>query len=557
MAINHAFSNAIADGTNSSIVRPSDWNSAHNFTQNLAGNTAGVASVAGTDIVWAGGANITVSANGSTISIVGGAGAAADGGVFITAPGSSQSVGAIEFSNANGVSFGMAGSTVTATVATNYQSQGAYLTTAALSNHSHGNPTLALTSLSGTTASNSAGFTLSLSAGAYITTGALSNHSHGDPTLALTNLSGTTASNSAGFTLSLSAVNALTTAALSNHSHGNPTLALTNISGTTASNSAGLTLSLSAAAPGAGGGVNFSAGTTSGNLDSVVFSNSNGVSFGLNGSTITASAAGGAGANTISYFVNGPLQADNLNNASMSGSSQAVAPFILPGAISVDFARLAVSISTNSTTRATTINTTISGQRASTIFGNIFSQGTGANSLSLQHVTSMSIFSQMAFSLSANANGSEYTVSVSITHPSGSGSTSQFTDSYATSQTNFALLTTNLSAFSGSKFVDIPFSASLAQSNYWVAWNMATALTTVQNAAWSNWLFAVDRFYGSSQINSAFGMPGATAAATLAANIGLGRFTTNATGTTASMPLANISSTNSQVAVRFELVRLA
>ncbi len=39
--------------------------------------------------------------------------------------------------------------------------------------------------------------------------------------------------------------------------------------------------------------VNFSAGTTSGDLGSVVFSNSNGVSFGLNGSTITASVAGG------------------------------------------------------------------------------------------------------------------------------------------------------------------------------------------------------------------------------------------------------------------------
>jgi hypothetical protein len=42
----------------------------------------------------------------------------------------------------------------------------AYLTTAALSNHSHGNPTLALTNLSGTTASASNGLTLSLSAAA-------------------------------------------------------------------------------------------------------------------------------------------------------------------------------------------------------------------------------------------------------------------------------------------------------------------------------------------------------------------------------------------------------
>ena len=47
--------------------------------------------------------------------------------------------------------------------------------------------------------------------------------------------------------------------------------------------------SITAAAPvGAPSPVNFSAGTTSNNLASVVFSNSNGVSFGLNGSTITA-----------------------------------------------------------------------------------------------------------------------------------------------------------------------------------------------------------------------------------------------------------------------------
>lgn len=62
-----------------------------------------------------------------------------------------------QFSNANGVSFvTSAGSAIAASVETSY----------AASNHSHGNPTLALTNLSGTTASNSAGLTLSLSAAA-------------------------------------------------------------------------------------------------------------------------------------------------------------------------------------------------------------------------------------------------------------------------------------------------------------------------------------------------------------------------------------------------------
>lgn len=72
-----------------------------------------------------------------------------------------NSVSRIAFGDGNGVSFGASTSnngsiTITASVATSY----------AASNHSHGNPTLALTNLSGSTASNSAGLTLSLSAAA-------------------------------------------------------------------------------------------------------------------------------------------------------------------------------------------------------------------------------------------------------------------------------------------------------------------------------------------------------------------------------------------------------
>lgn len=63
----------------------------------------------------------------------------------------------VSFSNANGVTFyTSAGSAIVGSVNTSY----------AASNHSHGNPTLALTNLSGTTASASNGFTLSLSAAA-------------------------------------------------------------------------------------------------------------------------------------------------------------------------------------------------------------------------------------------------------------------------------------------------------------------------------------------------------------------------------------------------------
>lgn len=474
MAISHAFSNAIADGTNTQIVRPSDWNSAHNFTQNLAGNTAGVASVSGTDIVWAGGANITVSANGQTISIVGGAGAAADGGVFITAPGSSQSVGAIEFSNANGVSFGMAGSTVTATVATNYQSQGAYLTTAALSNHSHGNPILALTNLTGTTASNSAGLTLSLSAG-----------------------------DLAAF---------LTTAALSNHSHGNPTLALTNISGTTASNSAGLTLSLSAANPGGGAGV------------------------------------------TRSYF-NNVEPNFQFNVANLLDSTRCVFPLDIPG-VSADWVRQMISMGTNSTTRATSADTSVSMRRASTLHFGLYTNMTGASSLSLQSVATFSVLSAVAFSLTANANGSEYSVSQSITYPSGSGATSEYTTSYATTQTNFALLTTHLTGFSGLKILDIPVSSMIDNSNYWGAIGLSTAVTTVQNAAWSNWVFSVAQVYARSQTNIAWGLPSGATINSLT-NGGGGLISSAGMGPLASVALTGISSFAGNPTPHIELMRFA
>ncbi len=172
----------------------------------------------------------------------------------------------------------------------------------------------------------------------YLTTAALSGHSHGNPSLALTNLSGTTASNSAGLTLSLSASTYLTTAALSNHSHGNPSLALTNLSGTTASASNGLTLSLSAAAPGAGGGINLGIeGSTTFTSGSVFISNMGGVSLStsVNGaSQYIRLSAGGGGAGPADRGYCEIIQGNYLTTiANFTGlqNSLILAPFWLEG----------------------------------------------------------------------------------------------------------------------------------------------------------------------------------------------------------------------------------
>ncbi len=307
------------------------------------------------------GTNISGTVNTAGLSL-----SAAPPGPALSAGTQLVNSGTIKFANSNGITFGLSVSTqMTASVRTNYAGSDfvtttsggslvagtlntsgftlavpSFITTAALSDHSHGNPTLALTNLSGTTASNSAGFTLSLSAGAaggaaysfvdsnnvsFTTTNGtqvVASASYSNDGLnrlaAGTQTAGTLATvnfaNSNGITfgmsgssqitgsvktdyagtgfatttsagsvvsgthntngLTLGIPSFITTAALSDHSHGNPTLALTNLSGTTASNSAGLTLSLSAAPQ-----------------TQYVFSNSNNVSFGTNGSTVTATAS--------------------------------------------------------------------------------------------------------------------------------------------------------------------------------------------------------------------------------------------------------------------------
>ena len=370
--------------------QPQHWNQAHAITLNISGtdlsnvfdNGGGV--LFGTD----GGGKITAQAPPGVPSPMN-----------VSAGTTSSDIGSVVFSNSNGVSFGLNGSTITATVATNYQSQGAYLTTAMLSNAA----TLSNVRVSGGTTSNllsaitfadGSGVSFGLNAGtmtasvktdyqtsgAYLTTAMLSNAA----TISNIRLSaGTTSNLASAFTFADSngisfGLNAgtitgtvatnyqsqgayLTTAALSNHSHGNPQLNLTNLSGTTASNSAGFTLSLSAAAGGAGDGGNvLAAGTrTAGTNSTVLFSNANGVTFGLdavNGSIITASVAAAGGAQTgisgiiasDATYTSGTVSFSNQANitigSSVDGATQYIrlsghaAQSVVPGIQTIAFA---------------------------------------------------------------------------------------------------------------------------------------------------------------------------------------------------------------------------
>lgn len=244
MAISHVYSQTVPDGTATSVVRPSDWNSAHNQYMTIAGNTAGASTLSGTNIVFQGGNNLTLSANGQTLIFSGAnAGGAQTGISSIVVSDATYTSGQVSFSQGNGISFASgAGQAISITHGLQFTSNTSNITSNALNTNA-----ARVQSVNGSSGAISLNVGSSLSAstnGSSITFGLASNI--------------TTALQSAGAYL------------------------------TTAMASNAVTIS----------NINVSAGTTSNNLSALTFNNGNGVSFGLNAGTITASVAAAGGAQT-------------------------------------------------------------------------------------------------------------------------------------------------------------------------------------------------------------------------------------------------------------------
>ena len=299
--------------------------------------------------------------------------ATAQGHINVSAGSTSSNVSAVTFSNANGVSFGYDGSNITATVRTNYQSAGAYLTTAMASNRGSDfvQATAAFfgTNASGTIASNAISISVSPSAGSL-------NLSAGTTS---SNISAVTFSNANGVSFGFDGSNVtatvatnyqsqgayLTTAALSQDSSKyagtgftTATTAGVNIVGTL--NTAGISMGVPAYLTTAMqsnaatiSNINVSAGTTSNNLSAITFSNSNNVSFGLNGSTLTGSIATTyAGTGITTTTTAGTAVVGTLN---ASGLSLGVPAYLTTAALSGDSSKYAGTGFTTATTAGTAI----------------------------------------------------------------------------------------------------------------------------------------------------------------------------------------------------------
>lgn len=296
------------------------------------------------------------------------------------------------FSNLNGVTFGTNGSTLTASVQTNYAGVGEsvgtvagtdlaltvntdgvsilypkWLTTAALSNHSHGDPTLALTNLTGTTASASNGFTLSLSGNAaqtvqtqnmvaVVASAANGNGTFSSGSVSLKNGSNITFSTGANV-ISMFAPDSQTvqtqnlfveivSGANGNLTASSGTLSVKAGNNITISTGAGVYSIHGAAAGGANLTLQDSATTLQ--VTKVIFSNLNGVSFGLNtaASIVTVTGSVAAQSNqTVGLYATG----NTTNNSSTTFDARTLGTWNALGAATVGFSNGSVQLSVPAT----------------------------------------------------------------------------------------------------------------------------------------------------------------------------------------------------------------
>lgn len=474
----------------------------------------------------------------------GGGGAAISGGT------NSQSTGTVNFSNSNGVSFGLnTDGVMTATVQTNY------ITTAMASNRGSDfvNTTagLNLTNISATLGSNS----LSFSVGNYITTAALSNHSHGNPTLNLTNLSGTTASNSAGFTLSLSAGagggDAIRGIAANGSTASTNTVHFSNSNNISfgfgaAGNSTVLTADVGLAASNSAGSFTFK---------TLNFSNANNVTFGTSaGGIITASVAAAGGGNTYSFHKLGDYPVAT-HTTSFAQSTSAVLPFLLPQALSINIVRMIYSGSVAaSSTQATTGNTSLSMSGRTSHNLVFYSRGVGVNSLSLQYVTSTQVVDAQLVTISFAANSTQMSYSNRLTL-----GTASFTKDYSSSAASQNFHTSNLTDLTGARYIDLPSELSFSGGQWWLAYGRSTRSST-QNASISvatRMLVSHNSQIAISMNTLAIGMIGGNTNSSVGFLPAHGSFSTGgAGGTTSSITMANISTLVSNNMLHIQLMRI-
>jgi hypothetical protein len=361
----------------------------------LAGNTAGVlALVSSGTLSIAGGNNITLSQAGNAITISGAnAGGAQTGISGLVVSNTTYTSGTVTFQNANGISFG---------------SSGANGISASYTVPTQSNQTVGLYALGNTTQNSST----------TLDARSLSFNGLGEVTVGYSN--GSVQISAPPSSVGVSNIG--NTAGNTGTYSGQIVFAGGNNITLSVSSAAGGAQTVTISGPAVGASVNFSAGTTSSNLNSVVFSNSNGVSFGLNASTITGSVAAQTNQSIGVYGISqttGASSSSTYDARSLSFAGYGVisigqsgGSIQISGPGTTNFANLSVSAGTTSNSLGSIVfsnsNGVSFGLNGSTITGSV---ATSLTNINVSAGTTSQNLSAITFS---NSNGVSFGLNGSV-----------------------------------------------------------------------------------------------------------------------------------------------
>lgn len=266
---------------------------------------------------------------------------------------------------------------------------------------------------------------------------------------------------------------------------------------------------------------------------------------------------------TVSFYENmAPFVGSQT--ITFSGSTHLVFPFQVDMPVSGAYLRIPASYPAMTSSTMATANASATGgiSRYATYNLLLYTRGVGANSLSLQSVTSTTGGFTIGLSYSITGGGTQASSTYGCSFDQAGVATnttfgsSESTDSYRQYVSFF-------SQFSGNRYLDYPFAYSLSPGQYWIGLVNSTSSTTsgLTTVGLSNWSWPAENaisYYFVSQVNTAFLIQGSTSNSSMQMQPGLGSWSTNSIGrTTASYQFAAISTSASHLRPYFQIGRTA
>ena len=255
----------------------------------------------------------------------------------------------------------------------------------------------------------------------------------------------------------------------------------------------------------------------------------------------------------LSFYQNLPA-VNNTGTISVGGgSSNIVFPFLMPQDGSFSYLRMPVSMSlatTTFTTGAAGYGSSVA--QSNTLWFNIYTQGTGASSRSIQWLTSAS--TTWAFQVSYSGTASTHSVSHNITFPAEGGvsTSTQLSSTQASASINEGSAAGMSSNFTAYRYFDMPFATSLSAGNYWAAVQRSSTTAGGSNIGLGISMLMV------TQHNSSIAFPGFASSSSNQLQPYLGSWSTNSLGaTTSSIARSQVSTSASHPIPVFQMIREA